>query len=106
MLGEKPNYKNEEFKAKCVVASSSNGYMNEKLTLDWVRSVLRKFSFTRRILEWDWFKYHVMETIKQELRTLKTYPLIIPGGCANYIQAPDVAWNRPFKANVTKQYDE
>ena len=47
-----------------------------------------------------------METIKQELRTLKTYPLIIPGGCTNYIQAPDVVWNRPFKANVTKQYDE
>ena len=41
---------NEEFKAKCVVASSSNGWMNEELTLDWVRSVLRKFPFTRRIL--------------------------------------------------------
>ena len=31
---------NEEFKAKCVVASSSKGWMNEELTLDWVRSVL------------------------------------------------------------------
>ena len=46
---------NEEFKAKkkCVVASSSNGWMNEELTLDWLRSVLGKFSFTRRILAWD-----------------------------------------------------
>jgi len=29
---------NAEFKAKCVVASSSNGWMNEELTLDWVRN--------------------------------------------------------------------
>ena len=34
---------NEEFKAKCVVASSSNGWMNKELTLDWVRSVLGSF---------------------------------------------------------------
>ena len=56
---------NEEFKAKCVVASSSNGWMKEELTLDWVRSVLGKFSFTRRILAWDSFKCHVMEMVKR-----------------------------------------
>ena len=66
---------NEEFKAKCVVASSSNGWMNEELTFDWARGVLGNFSFTRRILAWDSFKCHVMETIKQELRTPKTYLL-------------------------------
>ncbi len=97
---------NEEFKAKCVVASSHNGWMNEELTLNWVRNVLGKFSFTRRILAWDSFKCHVMETVKQELRTSKIDPLIIPGGCTKYIQAPDVVWNKPFKANVTEKYDE
>ena len=59
---------NEEFKAKCVVASSSNGRMNEELTFDWVRSVLGNFSFTWRILAWDSFKCHVMETIKSYAR--------------------------------------
>ena len=97
---------NEEFKAKCVVASSSNGWMKEELTLDWVRSVLGKFSFTRRILAWDSFKCHVIDTVKQELRTSKIDPLIVPGGCTKYIQAPDVVWNKPFKANVTEKYDE
>ena len=47
-----------------------------------------------------------METVKQELRTSKIDPLIIPGGCTKYIQAPDVVWNKPFKANVTEKYDE
>ena len=47
-----------------------------------------------------------METVKQELRTSKIDPLIIPGGCTKYIQAPDVVWNRTFKANVTEKYSE
>ena len=59
---------NEEFKAKCVVASSSNGKMIEELTFDWVRSVLENSSFTWRILAWDSFKCHVMETIKSYAR--------------------------------------
>ena len=44
---------NEEFKNKCYVASSVNGWMNEDLTRDWVQGVLGKFSFTRRMLAWD-----------------------------------------------------
>ena len=80
--------------------------MNEELPLYWVRSVLGRFSFTRRMLALDSFKCHVMETVKQELLTSKIDPLIISGGCTKYIQAPDVSWNKPFKANVTEKYDE
>ena len=47
-----------------------------------------------------------METVKQELLTSKIDPLIILGGCTKYIQAPDVSWNKPLKANVTEKYDE
>ena len=36
---------NEDYKHKCVVATSSNAWMNEELTLTWVRSVLGAFSF-------------------------------------------------------------
>ena len=43
---------------------------------------------------------------QKELRTSKIDPLIIPGGCTKYIQAPDVVWNKLFKANVTEKYDE
>lgn len=96
---------NEELKDKWIVVSSSNGWMNDKLTLDWVRSVLGKFSFTRWILAWDSFKCQVMETVKQELHMSKINPLIIPGDYTKYIQAPDVVWNKPFEANVTEKYD-
>jgi len=32
--------------------------------------------------------------------------VVVPGGCTKYIQAPDVSWNKPFKAAVIEKYDE
>ena len=43
----------EEFKRKCFVASSANGWMNEELTLRWCNDILRQFSFRKRLLAWD-----------------------------------------------------
>ena len=54
---------NEEFKNKCYVASSVNGWMNEDLTRDWMQEVLGKFSFTRRMLAWGCFKCHCIFVI-------------------------------------------
>ena len=34
---------NEEFKSRCVVASSKNAWMNEELTLVWAEKVLENF---------------------------------------------------------------
>lgn len=96
---------NEEFKNKCYVVSSVNGWMNKDLTRYWVQGVLGKFSFTRRMLAWDSFKCHITDSIKQEFSHAKTKTVIVPSGCTKYIQAPDVAWNKPFKAKVTEKYD-
>lgn len=30
---------------------------------------------------------------------------VIPGGCTSLIQAPDVSWNKPFKAALCELYD-
>ena len=48
----------------------------------------------------------MMETVKNVLSKVNVDHVIVPGGCTKYIQAPDVCWNRPFKAFVTEQYDE
>ena len=32
--------------------------------------------------------------------------MIIPGGYTKCIQAPDVCWNKPFKARMTKLYNQ
>ena len=100
------NMSKAEFKTKYVVASSINGWMNEELTVSWVKGALGNFSFTRRMLAWDSFWCHVLDSVKQELNRGKIDPEIVPRGCKKYIQAPDVSWNKPFKTKVTEKYDE
>ena len=29
----------------------------------------------------------------------------VPGGCTGVIRAPDVSWNKPFKAALTEEFD-
>ena len=96
----------EEFNGRCVVASSSNAWMNDELTKCWVQCVLGKLAFTRRLLAWDAFRCHITDSTKQELRLRKVDTVIIPGGRTKYIQAPNVSWNKPFKQNITEKYDE
>ena len=44
--------------------------------------------------------------VRNFLNKVKTDSVIVPGGCTKYIQAPDVSWNKLFKAFITEQYDE
>ncbi|PFX14517.1 LINE-1 retrotransposable element ORF2 protein [Stylophora pistillata] len=49
---------------------------------------------------------HILDSVEQELNRTKIDPVIVPGGCTEYVQAPDVSWNKPFQAKVTEKYDE
>ena len=49
----------EEVKNRCVVASSSNGWMNEELVLKFLRQAWRMFSFKKSLLSWDTFVAHM-----------------------------------------------
>ena len=42
-----------EYKRQCSVASSSNAWMNEELTLRWCDEVLGQFTFQKRLLAWE-----------------------------------------------------
>ena len=44
--------------------------------------------------------------MRKDLREINLDSVIIPDGCANYIQALDVRWNKPFKARMTELYDQ
>ena len=96
---------NKEFRSHCVIVSSSNAWMLEELTTRYIETVLGKFSFARRLLTWDSFEWHIMDSIKKLLKDNKMGSVIIPGGCTKYLQAPDVSWNKPFKALLTELYD-
>ena len=96
----------KEFKSKCIIASSSNGWMDNDLTNNYINSVLGAFSFRRRMLTWDTYECHLTPSVIQSLRSKSIDVAVVPGGCTKYIQAPDVSWNKPFKTMCTNKYDE
>ena len=53
--GEVQNLKKDpEFKNLCFVESTANGRMNEQTTVEWIKKVLKMFTFgTRWVLVWD-----------------------------------------------------
>ena len=93
---------NQEFKGRCFIASSANGWMNEDLTLNFVKNVVGSFAFGKRLLVWDSFEGHMVECVKEALNSVKVHTTIMPGGCTKHIQAPDVSWNKPFKGITEK----
>ena len=44
--------------------------------------------------------------MEKDLKEMNVDSMIIPGGCTKYIQATDVCWNKPFKARMTKLYNQ
>ena len=96
----------DEYKQQCSVASSSNAWMNEELTLRWCDEVLGQFTFQKHLLAWDSFEAHITDDIKRKLTTSKIELLIVPGSCTKYIQVPDLVWNKPFKAKIQAFYND
>ena len=88
----------EEFKHRCVVASSVNAWLNEELTLEWVKRVLGSLSFGRRLRAWDSFECHMMDSVKEAAKRINE--VIIPGGCTKYIQARMYAGTDPLRLKL------
>ena len=55
---------------------------------------------------WDSYECHIEDSVKSSLNAKKIDVSIVPGRCTKYIQAPDVSWNKPFKAYATEMYDK
>ena len=54
----------------------------------------------------DRYECHIKESANKDLKAEKIESLIVPGGCAKYFHAPDVLWNKNFKAKIADEYDE
>ena len=93
----------QEFRTQAVKSSSPNRWMNIKLTFQWVKDVIGAFSFKRRFSAWNSYKCHIEGTVKKLLATKKIDNAIVAGGRTKYVQAPDISWNKTFKANCTQK---
>lgn len=89
-----------------VVAYSKNGWMNEKLTKDWVDRGWGKLCFGRRLLVWDAYKCHIMPSVTSIVdKSTRSDISVIPGGLTSKVQPADVSWNKPFKAAYKELYN-
>jgi hypothetical protein len=80
--------------------------MNEGLTLDWLQRVWDQLAFRRRLLAWDAYRCHIMACVRDKVKKSKTDMAVIPGGLTSFLQPADVSWNKSFKAEYRKRYDE
>ena len=71
------------------------------MTLQFNMNILGSFSFGKRLLAWDSFECHIQLAVSADVKAKNFEELIVPGGCTKYLQAPDVPWNKPFKAKVS-----
>ena len=69
---------NQEFRGKCILASSENGWMNTPLTLEWVQKVLGSFSFNQRLLAWDSYECTWNKPLVKILKPKKSSRLSFP----------------------------
>ena len=88
-----------------IVRFSSNGWMNDRLTIDYLHSILGRLSFTKRLLVWDAYRCHTSVSTRAETAKLRVHTAIVPGGCTKFVQAADVVWNASFKAHLRSMYD-
>jgi hypothetical protein len=79
--------------------------MNTELTIDYLHSVIGCLAFSKRLLVWDAYKCHICDAVQDECKKMCLHTSVIPGGLTKYIQAPDVVWNGPFKAEMRRCYD-
>ena len=51
----------------CIATTSVNGWMNDDLTADYLRRVISRLAFKKRILVWNAYRCHLSDSTKKEL---------------------------------------
>jgi len=53
------------------------------------------------MLGWDMFKTHLVDSVKEQLKSKKTMQhAVIPGGCMSLLQPLDVCQNKSFEGEM------
>ena len=88
----------------------AKGWMDEALTLDWIKTVWSRrpggLLKKKSMLVLDSFRCHRMPTIKAQLKQERTDLVIIPGGLTRLLQPLDVAVNKPMKDALRQRWNQ
>jgi len=108
ILKRKPLPKSEAFPKDIIVRVQEKGWMTEELMLEWLKIVWghrpRAFLNQPSMLVLDAFKGHLTDSLKNQLRKMKTELVVIPGGMTSVLQPMDISINKLFKDRLRQQY--
>jgi len=103
ILKRKSLPKSEAFLKDVIVRAQDKGWMTEWLKIVW-GSRPRAFLNQPSMLVLDVSKGHLADSVKNQLRKMKTEPVVIMGGMISVLQPTDVSINKPFKDRLRQQY--
>ncbi|KAH6929088.1 hypothetical protein HPB50_023386 [Hyalomma asiaticum] len=88
------------------VTASGNGWMTSDKLQEWLGRVWGPNSDdVRRLLVLDQAPIHKTQATKDNLELRDTDVVYVPAGCTSLLQPADVYWNRPFKANLRRAWE-
>ena len=77
------------------------------MTKDWVSRSWGLLNFSRRLLVWESYRYHIMASVSNHARRNANSDIsVIPGGLTGHLQPADVSWNKPFKQAYKALYND
>ena len=80
-----------------VVQFSTNGWMNDVLTIDYLHIIVGTFSFNKRLLVWDAYRYHTSAAVQAKTACLRLHTAIVQGGRTNAVFTwTYVKWVQPW----------
>ena len=96
----------EQFRGQLIIKYEGTNWMNDDLTEMYIKEVIDKKLFGRRLLVWDSFKCNINPRAKQLLIGRNVNMAVVSGGCTKFVQPADVSWIKPFKDRFREFYDE
>jgi hypothetical protein len=94
--------KSESFPKDVIVRAQEKGWMTEELMLEWLKIVWshRTGAFLNQpsMFVLDAFKGHVTDSVKDQLRKMKTELVVILGGMTSVLQPMDISINKSFNS--------
>ena len=89
-----------------IVTVQQKGWMDEGLTLRFIRDIWDPNMGPGSLLMWDSFRNHLADAVSEELEKLHIHSVVIPGGYTSKSQPLDVSLNEPFKGVLRKCWVE
>ena len=87
------------------VSFHKKGWMDETWVKEWIETCVPRIPTDERsLLDWDSYRVHLTESVKEALQRRKINVAVIPGGLTLVLQPLDKCLNKPFKDHVKTKY--